>query len=55
MSKRNTMLEAGKKVEDIIRKYTEKGEKNVKWEDAVIELEKKLKLKKVYQKMVKDK
>ena len=46
MSKRNTMLEAGKKVEDIIRKYTEKGEKNVKWEDAVIELEKGLKLKK---------
>ena len=46
MSKRNLMLESGKKVEDIIRKYTEPGEKNVKWEDAVIQLEKDLKLKK---------
>lgn len=45
MSKRDKMLEAGKVVEESIRKHIEKGEKNVKWEDAVLDIEKKLKLK----------
>ncbi len=46
VSKRNKMLESGKIVENIIRGYTEKGEKNVKASEAIKEIEKQLELKK---------
>ena len=46
VSKRDNMLRAGKVAEESIRLHTEIGEKNVRWEDAVINIEKELKLKK---------
>ena len=46
ISKRDNMLQAGKKVEEAIRMHTEVGEKNVKWEEAVKYIEKELNLSK---------